>query len=207
MLIGMRRVVVYVDGFNLYHAIDNLRRPHLKWLDLRGLAESLLRPDEQVKAVKYFSAYATWKPDAFARHRAYVEALKSRNVEVVLGQFKQKPRRCRQCRTVWMSHEEKETDVQIATHMVADALTGEVDRLILVSADTDLSPPIRMIARLAPTCEVFVAAPPARFKLCRALGPRLELSAGRIGKCLLPDLVRTGAGRIVQRPQPYDPPA
>ena len=203
----MRRVIVYVDGFNLYHAVDNLTRPHLKWLDLRALAESLLRKGEQLKGVKYFSAYATWKRDAFARHRAYVEALESRGVDVFLGQFKQKPRRCRQCHSVWMSHEEKETDVQIATHMVADALTGEVDRLMLISADTDLAPPIRMIAQLAPQCEVFVAAPPARFKLCRALGPRLELSAGRIAKCLLPEEVHTAANRVVKRPQTYDPPA
>jgi uncharacterized LabA/DUF88 family protein len=202
----MRRVVVYVDGFNLHHAIDNLRRPYLKWLDLRVLAESLLREAEQLKAVKYFSAYATWKPDAFARHRTYVGALQMRGVEVLLGQFKQKPRRCRQCHTVWMSHEEKETDVQIATHMIADALTDEVDRLILVSADTDLAPPIRMIAQLAPNCEVFVAAPPARFKLCRALGPHLEISGGRIAKCLFPALVDLGAGRMAIRPKAYDPP-
>jgi hypothetical protein len=25
----MRRVIVYIDGFNLYHAIDDLRRPWL----------------------------------------------------------------------------------------------------------------------------------------------------------------------------------
>jgi uncharacterized LabA/DUF88 family protein len=206
MMIRMLRVIVYIDGFNLYHAVDNLKRPHLKWLDLRTLAESLLRKDEQLKAVKYFSAYATWKPDAFARHRAYVAALESRGVEPLLGQFKQKPRRCRQCHSVWMSHEEKETDVQIATHMVADALTGEVDRLILISADTDLAPPIRMIAQLAPKCEVFVAAPPARFKLCRALGPRLELSAGRMAKCLLAEVVEIGAGQTITRPKTYDPP-
>jgi hypothetical protein len=31
----MRRVIVHIDGFNLYHAIDDLRKPWLKWLDLR----------------------------------------------------------------------------------------------------------------------------------------------------------------------------
>ena len=29
-----RRVSVYIDGFNLYHAIDALNENHLKWLDL-----------------------------------------------------------------------------------------------------------------------------------------------------------------------------
>lgn len=50
--------IVYVDGFNLYHAIDELRQDSLKWLCLRQLAESILRPDENLKMVKYFSAYA-----------------------------------------------------------------------------------------------------------------------------------------------------
>lgn len=202
----MRRVIVYIDGFNLYHAIDNLAKPHLKWLDVRSLAEGLLRKEEQLKAVKYFSAYATWKPDSHARHRAYVEALESRGVDVMLGQFKQKPRRCRQCKSVWMSHEEKETDVQIATHMVADALQGEVDRLILISADTDLAPPIQMIAKLAPKCEVFVATPPKRFAICRALGPKLDLSPTRITGCLLPKTVQISQTKTITRPASYDPP-
>jgi hypothetical protein len=36
----MRRVIVYIDGFNLYHAIDDLRKPWLKWLDLQAMAEA-----------------------------------------------------------------------------------------------------------------------------------------------------------------------
>ena len=43
----MNRIIAYIDGFNLYHAIDDigkpdrrrpnaatLRKPHLKWLNL-----------------------------------------------------------------------------------------------------------------------------------------------------------------------------
>lgn len=201
-----RRVIVYIDGFNLYHAIDNLKQPHLKWVDLRSLSESLLRKGEALKAVKYFSAYATWKPDAVARHYDYVAALKARGCQVILGQFKNKPRKCKACGTKWMGHEEKETDVQIASHMIADALRGETDRLILISADTDLSPPIKMIAQHAPACEVFVAAPPMRYSLCRALGPKLEISASRIAASLLPSTIQTSATKTVYRPKSYDPP-
>lgn len=34
----MRKVICFIDGFNLYHAIDNLNQNQLKWLDLRKLA-------------------------------------------------------------------------------------------------------------------------------------------------------------------------
>lgn len=202
----MKRVIVYIDGFNLYHAVNDLKRPHLKWVCLRALAETLLRKDEALKAVKYFSAYATWMPDRYTRHRAYTDALISRGVILHMGQFKEKPRKCLSCGAKWLGHEEKETDVQIAVHMVADALRNDVDRLILISADTDLGPAIKMIAAHAPSCEVFVATPPGRFGLCRSLNPKLELTAGRLGKCLLPASVQTGPNKSVSRPKQYDPP-
>ncbi|HWT12835.1 MAG TPA: NYN domain-containing protein [Allosphingosinicella sp.] len=201
----MRRVIVYIDGFNLYHAIHELRRPWLKWLDIRAMAESLLRKDEALKSVKYFSAYATWMPARYARHRDYVAAIVSRGVIAHMAQFKEKPRKCLSCGAKWIGHEEKETDVQIAVHMVADALKSEAERLIAVTADTDLAPAIRMIAASVPDCEVFVAAPPGRFGKCRALKPRLELTSGRLEKCLLPETLNA-AGRIIQRPQSYTPP-
>ena len=84
--------------------------------------------------------------------------------------------------------------------MVADALTGVADRLVLISADTDLVPPIKLIANLAPRCEVFVAAPPKRFGLCRALQPRLEITAGRIRASRLDPQVQTGEGTSIACP-------
>lgn len=202
----MRNVTAYIDGFNLYHAIDDLHRPHLKWVDLFRLVQSLLRADERIAAVKYFSAFATWMPDRFARHRDYVAALQACGVTTHMAQFKEKHRHCHKCQTRWTAHEEKETDVQIAVHMVADALSGTVDRLIVVSADTDLAPAIRMIAARAPECEIFVATPPGRFRNCRALGPKLEIRPRRIADCLLPEQVGTASGRIVIRPANYAPP-
>src|SRR5829696_9188995 len=40
----MSKVACYIDGFNLYHSIDELRKPHLKWVNLWALAESFVRP-------------------------------------------------------------------------------------------------------------------------------------------------------------------
>ena len=201
----MRSAIVYIDGFNLYHAIDALREPELKWLDLRALAESILRKDEVLREVKYFTAFATWRPDSFTKHRAYVSALEARGVHVILGQFKEKPRHCASCKYRWTGHEEKETDVQIAVHMVADAVTGSADRIVLISADTDLSPPIKMIASLRPECEVFVAAPPKRLSKCRSLGPKLEITAGRLRRCLLPNPAQISPQQYVGRPDAWAP--
>lgn len=202
----MRRTTVYIDGFNLYHAIDDLKKPHLKWVDLHALGESLLREGEVLAAVKYFSAFATWMPSSHAKHRAFVDALRLRGVETFMAQFKEKPRSCRMCKSTWIAHEEKETDVQIAVHMVADAMSSEVDRLIAITADTDLTPAIRMIAARRPACEVFVAAPPKRFGKCRSLRPAMEITPGRIAAHLLPAELLTADGRTIARPPTYAPP-
>ena len=71
----MPRLCCYVDGLNLYHAIDELNRPHLMWVDLAALARTMLRPGEEMASVTYFSAIATWLPGPYARHRQYVAAL------------------------------------------------------------------------------------------------------------------------------------
>jgi hypothetical protein len=84
----MARALTYFDGFNLYHAIDELGRPALKWVNLWTLSGLLIRPGETLVGVKYFSAYATWLPGPFSRHRSYVAALRHFGVETVMGHFK-----------------------------------------------------------------------------------------------------------------------
>ena len=138
----MTKVISYVDGLNLYHAIDDLNRPHLKWVDLWALSQSLLRPGQQLVAVNYFSAYATWMPARYKRHRTYVAALKTKGVSIHLANFKIKQQKCYTCSATWKSREEKETDVAIAAHLVSDALRDRFDLAILITADSDLKPAI-----------------------------------------------------------------
>ena len=50
------RAAFYIDGFNLYHAIDDLGLPHLKWVNLFALARQLVRRDESVVRVVWCTA-------------------------------------------------------------------------------------------------------------------------------------------------------
>ncbi len=151
----MRRVIAYVDGFNLYHAIAALKKPHLKWLDLHKLAAGVCGQDETLMGVHYFSAYATWLPEQVGRHREYVKALQHVGVRPVMGHFKEKRRSCRECGAKWVGHEEKETDVAIAVQLMADAFTDQFDRALIISADSDrpcpahhsTAPPTPLIGR------------------------------------------------------------
>jgi uncharacterized LabA/DUF88 family protein len=207
----MRKVACYVDGFNLYHAIDDLQKPYLKWLDLFALATSLCRPGEEIVRVSYFSAYATWLPDRYARHREFVAALRATGVTCHIARFSTKTVRCHGCKATWKSREEKETDVHFALTFLEDAIDGVFDRAIIVSADSDYVPAVRRVRARLPGREVFLAAPPGRFgdahELRKVCTSAIAMTPGRLAKCLLPEQIVDATGKVlVARPPQYDPP-
>ena len=98
------RVIAYVDGFNLYHAIDGLNQPYLKWSNLWSVTNWFLRSGQTLGVVNYYSAYATWLPDAYAQHRQYVAALGAVGVSVRLSEFRERAEECYRCGNRWVAH-------------------------------------------------------------------------------------------------------
>jgi hypothetical protein len=164
------RVACYIDGFNLYHAIHDLQKPHLKWLDLRALAQSLCRGGEDLVKVAYFSAYATWLPGPYSRHRQYVAALITLGIECHMARFNEQTARCNRCGNTWKDHEEKETDVHFSLTFLEDAMDNIFDRAIIISADGDHVPAIRCVRRRFPGKQIFAATPPGRHNRARDEG-------------------------------------
>lgn len=187
-----KRAAFYVDGFNLYHSIKNLKNEPLKWLSLSDLATLLIpKNDEEVVSVKYFSALAHIRGLASVkRHETYIAALKSEGVECVLGRFKGQLRHCRNCGNNWKHPEEKETDVNIAIHMIADGYDNIYDVCYLISADTDLVPPLQMIKSKLPQKEIVAVSPPNRphGQHIQSIAHRaLKLNSQQLARCRLPD--------------------
>ena len=199
------RVIAYIDGFNLYHAIDALGEPHLKWVDLWGLTSSFLRHGQALAAVNYYSAYATWRPAPYARHRQYTAALKATGVNIVISKFKTRDRECRNCGATWQAHEEKETDVHMAVDIVADTLENNFDLAIVVTADSDLKPAITKV-RAATGKKLLMLAPPGRRRRSRELQHNREISQELISRHLLPELVTQNGQTVATRPLAYHPP-
>lgn len=50
------RVIVYVDGFNLYYGLKTQGWRRYYWLDVRLLAQNLLRSGQVLAMVRYFTA-------------------------------------------------------------------------------------------------------------------------------------------------------
>jgi uncharacterized LabA/DUF88 family protein len=160
-MVKKERIVVYIDGFNLYFGMTS-RYPNVKWLNVEALATSLLKPDQQLVAVKYFTSMVSNNPAKEKRQRDYLEALKTTNVQIIYGHYKSKFKSCLKCGHSWADNEEKMTDVNIAVNMLTDAMQDKYDAAILISGDSDLVPPINTVHSLFPAKRVIVAFPPNR---------------------------------------------
>jgi uncharacterized LabA/DUF88 family protein len=158
-----RRIAVYVDGFNLYFGLRDAGWKRYYWLDIWLLAENLVRGGRLVQA-KYFTAHVKGNPAKERRQQAFLQALAHHRpgLEIFYGHYLLKQWQCRKCGAVWNIPEEKKTDVNIATRLLGDAYEDRFDVAILVSADSDLVPPVEMIRQLRPDKRIIAAFPPKR---------------------------------------------
>ena len=83
------RTIIYVDGFNLYFRLLQ-KRPALKWLNIKALAEHVLKPANQIAAVRYYTARVSGRlsPLGPARQQIYLDALATiSEISVHMGMF------------------------------------------------------------------------------------------------------------------------
>ena len=197
------RLIVYVDGFNLYHGLHDATGRANLWLDLVALAKSL-RPRSNLVGVKYFTAPVLNEPAAVSRQAHHQGALLAKYpslLSIVQGRYQSKQVTCVRCGHSYIKHEEKETDVNIAVQLVADAARHEMDAALVISADSDLAPAVRMAKRIEPRLFVAAAFPPKRFSNeLKALMPvSFQIGANRFRKVQLPDTFTIG-GVTYNRP-------
>ena len=216
------RVIAFIDGYNFYHSVHEMNpvdrrtgrllriKDYLKWVNIWELVKAFTQPSkEDLIGVHYFSAYATWRPKSFAKHRVFVAALKATGVNVVLGKFKEKPRSCRKCPATWLAHEEKETDVNLALYLLDLAYKDEFDKAIVLTADTDILPAIRMVKERFPEKVIVGLLPNTRYvaaNALRTLCPVSSFNEGHLKKNLFPAVIAVPGGKDIVRPPAYDPP-
>ena len=202
----MQRVAVYIDGLNLYYGLRSKDWRRYYWLNLRRLSENLLRPDQQLTQVKYFTAIFMPNEEKHGqpeRQDAYLKALATLpNLSIHYGYHLPITRVCKQCGAISQTHEEKMTDVNIATELIGDAYSNEFDVAILISADSDFSGPITAIKRKYPDKLIVVAFPPGRIsnRLRQVSHVSLTIGRGKIAASQFPDTVIKPNGYSVHKP-------
>jgi hypothetical protein len=150
----MKRTFVYVDGFNLYYRA--LRKTRFKWLNIEALVQSLLEVDNVIEKIRYFTAPVSGKldPGQPIRQQRYLDALRTLpTVTIHQGNFLTS-RKFRPLvhpvpggathAEIWNT-EEKGSDVNLATYLVHDAWRNLFDVALVLSQDTDLNEPVRIV--------------------------------------------------------------
>lgn len=202
----MDRVIVYIDGFNLYFGLKSKGWRRYFWLNPQRLTENLLKPGQKLVFTKYFTARVSnnpRNPDKHKRQATFLEAIETlADTRIYYGHYLPKPQTCFKCGATWNAHEEKMTDVNIAVEMLNDAYDDAFDTAMLVSADSDLSAPVEAVRARFPKKRVVVACPPDR------QSKRLESVASacfRIGRkkfhdSQFPDELCKPDGFVLKRP-------
>lgn len=209
--LSTKRVVCYIDGFNLYHAIDNLgpSLSYLKWLNLWSLSSAFTKPSqEHLVDVYYFTALAYWLPGPQRRHRELIKAVEYYGVTTVLGHFKRKTNSCKRCGSTWTTHEEKQSDVNIAAYLIHHAHLNSFDKALVLSADSDLCHALQLIIDSKQDKEINVLVPPNRYEITREIRgmvPSFKIKQKHLKNNVLPDLVRDSkTGNVIaKRPRKY----
>ena len=173
------RVIAYIDGFNLYFGIKEAGFENCKWLDIKKLVLNLLQPNQLLVDVKYFTSRVNNAPDKQKRQATYIEAVEASGVTIFYGHYQSNTTTCRNCFATWVTYNEKMTDVNIATQIMVDAYADNYDMAFLVSGDSDLVPPIRLVHELFKQKRVFAAFPPKRHSHSISFVAKGSISIGR----------------------------
>lgn len=166
-----------------------------------------MKPNQELLAVKYFSARQS-NPVKHQNQSAFFQANKENpKFQLILGTFLKKPHTCYSCGHTTYTYEEKETDVRIATQIVADAYEKNCEVAIVVSADSDMIPAVELAKGV--DSKVFIYFPPNQYSSNLASmgsGKSIQLIRyeSRFKQCLLPDSVTLSAsGYVLNIPQKW----
>lgn len=208
------QAIFYIDGFNLYHGIKETEMPHLKWLDLKKLAEKLLEPNHSLVAIKYFTAIVNGA-NAQARQKTYTSAFKARHTKlfkIIEGKFEvsyntqcsesecRKKLKCLECGKNYKHKVEKRTDVNIACEMMNDLCDDNFDVAYLISADSDLLAPTESVKNKK---DIIVLPPPNRVsKILRtAASDYRPIEISDLESSMLPDKISIGKKTFERPPE------
>lgn len=199
---------VYIDGLNLYYGLA--KELGCKWVDLQSYFEQHF-PHDSIERI-YFCEAKVVGPKVL-NQEAYISALQTLpKVEVILGTMKAKQGRCKVVgcghgiRT-WQDYEEKYTDVSLGIQIVNDTHLACFEKLILVTADTDLMPAVRMAKEIRPQQQVVLCIPGLHQKRIWGAKPIADVAdkatranAELFVRCQFPAAVQDSHGRSICRP-------
>jgi len=202
----VERVIAYVDGFNLYFGLKSKGWCRYYWLNIQVLVQNLLKPSQRLLLTKYFTARITSPPGKQIRQSTFIEALETLDdFHIFYGKYQLNPRCCPHCAFEDEVPREKMTDVNIATEILKDAYQDKFDVAFLISADSDLVPPLEALKELFCKKRIIIAFPPKRWSsdLAKSAHISFVISRARIAKSLFPEEIKKQDGYILRCPDSW----
>jgi uncharacterized LabA/DUF88 family protein len=215
----VRRAAFYLDGFNVYHSLDELREPHLKWLSWQKLSKIIVanaRERAVVERIVFCTAPPCTSHSPAIGIASTSRRSKPRELWSNLGYFLQEEVQCRACAATWRKAHEKEGDVSLALALIDDAYQELFDIAFLVTNDGDQAPTVRLFRERFGQRKDLVSVSPdwlergVSRELSAVTGRSLRISRQMVAAALFGPIVYKVRGervlkRIV-RPPEYDPP-
>lgn len=200
---------VYVDGFNLWYGC--LQRTRYQWLDIGAFCRRLL-PENPINRIRYFTSRVAARPDAPngpEQQNAYLRALRTvPGLSVHLGGFQSLRARLPLAAmdpddpviVEVIKTQEKGSDVNLATFMLLDAFRQESDIAVVISNDSDLKEPIRVLIEELGVPVGLVNPHPVRkrSRVMLELEPLFfkQVQPRALRACQFPPVLRDGTGEI-----------
>lgn len=202
----MERVIVYIDGFNLYFGLKSKGWKRYYWLNLHKLSKNLLKTNQRLVSTKYFTSRVRVPPYKAKRQSIFIEALETlKNFNIYYGHYLSDSIECKKCGNIIPKPSEKMSDVNLAVELLADAFQNNFDKAILISADSDLVAPIKKVMRLFPNKKIIVAFPPARYSvaLSKIANGSFIIGRKKLADSVFPDKIKKKDGYILKKPSQW----
>ena len=148
------KACIYVDAFNLYYGC--LKNTAFKWLDISLLCRHEL-PGLQIEHIHVFAARVKARPNDPSqpvRQETYLRALRTiPNLTLHYGRYVEHPMTLPRHNPApgdapfvrVVKSEEKGSDVNLASHLLLGAFRDHYEIGVVISNDTDLKEPVRLV--------------------------------------------------------------
>ncbi|HRK00938.1 MAG TPA: NYN domain-containing protein [Ignavibacteria bacterium] len=204
---SQKRVITYIDGFNLYFGLKSKNWKKFYWLNLKEFSKNLLVKDQKLIKTKYFTSRVKDNPTKQKRQNTFIDALETlEDFEIYYGKYQQNKVECYNCHYIFSDQNEKMTDVNIATEILCDAFNDLYDIAILISGDSDLIPPIKAVQNQFPDKRIVVAFPPERFNksVKEVAKGSFIIGKSKLQNSLFPDELMSKSGFLLKKPTEWN---
>ena len=222
------KIRVYIDGYNLFYGrlkhkednIINTRRRKLRWLNPKKLVKQFLYGDYEIDQINFYTTDvdALYLGDKSpSRQQEYYRALMTvENISIIKGRFSKNPAMMPVYpintitnpdgtiilqKQLILKTEEKRSDVNIAAHLVRDACLNRFDMAVLVSNDSDLLEPMKILHELNKKFLILSPHEKYCFDFVKNLNPKCmrKIQEKHIIAAQFPDEIRDAANTLIAK--------